>query len=139
MSAVARACREAHPSTIAVAAGYADYRRFGGLDPLTIVRVARASGAQVVMLDTAIKDGLGLFDALSQDEIAGFLAAGHAAGLEVALAGSVKAKHLESLSRLGTDIIGVRGAVCSAQDRAGAIDPDLLRDLMARATPAVPA
>ena len=73
MSAVARTCREADPTLLPVAAGYADYRRFGGLDPLTIVRVARDSGAALVMLDTAVKDGTSLFDALSEAEIAGFL------------------------------------------------------------------
>ena len=45
------------------------------------------------MLDTAIKDGLGLFDALCEDEIAGFLAAGHAAGLEVAFQDHLSKAH----------------------------------------------
>jgi (5-formylfuran-3-yl)methyl phosphate synthase len=139
MSAVVRTCREAGPSVIAVAAGYADYRRFQGLDPLTIIRVARASGADVVMLDTAIKDGLGLFDALSQDELAAFVSAGHAAGLEVALAGSVKAKDLGVLRRLGSDVAGVRGAVCRGEDRGSSIDAGLVRALVAHARQPAPA
>ena len=133
MRAVVRTCREADPSLIAVAAGYADYRRFGGLDPLTIVRVARDSGADLAMLDTAIKDGASLFDALSQDEIAAFIAAAHAAGLKVALAGSVKASQLEALRRLGTDVVGIRGAVCRGHDRTTAIDAGLVREFVARA------
>jgi hypothetical protein len=133
MRAVVRTCREADPSLIAVAAGYADYRRFGGLDPLTIVRAAKDSGADLAMLDTAIKDGSSLFDALSEAEIGAFVAAAHAAGLKVALAGSVKASHLELLRRLGTDVVGIRGAVCRSHDRTTAIDAGLVREFVSRA------
>ena len=139
MSAVVRACRDAHPSATAVAAGYADYRRFQGLDPQTIVEVAQASGADVVMLDTAIKDGLGLFNALTEDELTTFVSAGHAAGLQVALAGSVKAKDVGLLRRLGSDVVGIRGAVCRGQDRARSIDAELVRAFVARATTTVAA
>ena len=117
MSAVARTCREADAALLPVAAGYADYRRFGGLDPLTIVRVARDSGAALVMLDTAVKDGASLFDALSEAEIAAFLVAARAAGLATALAGSLRAGHLGALGRLGVDVVGIRGAVCRHGDR----------------------
>ncbi len=133
MSAVARTCREADPTLMAVAAGYADYRRFGGLDPLTIVRVARDSGAALVMLDTAVKDGTSLFDALSEGEIAGFLSAAGAAGLATALAGSLRASHLDTLGRLGVDVVGIRGAVCRGGDRLTAIDAGLVKDFVARA------
>jgi uncharacterized protein (UPF0264 family) len=133
MRAVVRTCREAGPDLIAVAAGYADYRRFGGLDPLTIVRAASESGADLAMLDTAIKDGATLFDALSREEIAAFVSAAHAAGLKVALAGSVKAEHLALLRALGTDVVGIRGAVCRSFDRTTAIDAGLVRDFVARA------
>ena len=133
MSAVARTCREADPALLPVAAGYADYRRFGGLDPQTIVRVAAASGAALVMLDTAIKDGATLFDALDEAELATFAAAGRTAGLGVALAGSLGLRHLATLRRIGADIIGLRGAVCRGGDRRGAIDPQLVRDFVIQA------
>jgi (5-formylfuran-3-yl)methyl phosphate synthase len=133
MSAVARTCREADPTLLPVAAGYADYRRFGGLDPLTIVRVARDSGASLVMLDTAVKDGASLFDALSEAEIADFLAAARVAGLATALAGSLRASHLRALGRLGVDVVGIRGAVCRHGDRLTAIDAGLVQDFVARA------
>ena len=133
MSAVARTCREADPALLPVAAGYADYRRFGGLDPLTIVRVARDSGAALVMLDTAVKDGASLFDALSEAEIAAFLVAARAAGLATALAGSLRAGHLGALGRLGVDVVGIRGAVCRHGDRLTQIDAGLVKDFVARA------
>ena len=133
MTAVVRSCREAGPLPLPVAAGYADYRRFQGLDPLTIVRVARDSGAAVVMLDTAIKDGTTLFEPLGETEIRGFLGAARRAGLTTALAGSLQAGQLGLLGRLGVDIIGIRGAVCRNGDRRGVIDAMLVRDFMARA------
>lgn len=133
MGAVVRSCRDTARRPIAVAAGYADYRRFGGLDPLSIVRVARDSGASVVMLDTAIKDGTTLFDALTEAEAAIFLAAARRAGLATALAGSLNLGHLRLLGRLQVDIIGVRGAVCQASDRGAKIQTGLVTDFVARA------
>jgi uncharacterized protein (UPF0264 family) len=133
MCAVTRTCRETDAALLPVAAGYADYRRFGGLDPQTIVRVARDSDAALVMLDTAIKDGATLFDALDEADLAGFASAARAAGLGVALAGSVGLRHLVALRRIGADVIGIRGAVCRGGDRRGAIDAGLVKDFIARA------
>ena len=133
MRAVSRTCRETDAALLPVAAGYADYRRFGGLDPQTIVRVARDSDAALVMLDTAIKDGATLFDALDEAELAAFASAARAAGLGVALAGSVGLRHLAALRRVGADVIGIRGAVCRGGDRRGTIDAALVKDFIARA------
>ncbi|HZT18655.1 MAG TPA: (5-formylfuran-3-yl)methyl phosphate synthase [Dongiaceae bacterium] len=133
MCAVVRSCREADAGVVAVAAGYADYRRFGGLDPAIILRVARDSGADVAMLDTAVKDGASLFDALAVDELEAFVAGAHAAGLQAALAGSIRAGHLENLRRIGADVVGIRGAVCRGHDRGAAIDAGLLAAFVARA------
>lgn len=131
MSAVRRTCREYDSRIRVVAAGYADYRRFDGLDPQTLVEVARQSGCDVVMVDTAIKDGSTLFDHLSRDEIAGFVRQGHEAGLEVALAGSVKQEHVPMLAEMRTDIVGIRGAVCPKSDRTGSIDAGRVRTFVA--------
>jgi uncharacterized protein (UPF0264 family) len=133
MQAVVRTCRESGRRVTAVAAGYADHRRFGGLDPQMIVRVAAASGADLAMLDTAVKDGSTLFDALSQEELAAFVGAARAAGLQVALAGSLRRAHLAALRRLAPDVIGIRGAVCRGQDRAAAIDAGLIEAFVAEA------
>jgi uncharacterized protein (UPF0264 family) len=133
MQAVVRTCRESGRVVTAVAAGYADHRRFGGLDPLTIVRVAAESGADVAMLDTAIKDGTTLFQALAPDELAGFVRAAHAADLQVALAGALRLDDLAALRRLGPDVVGIRGAVCRGQDRGATIDAGLVSAFVAAA------
>jgi hypothetical protein len=133
MAAVRRTCHDYDPGIIVVAAGYADYRRFGGLDPLTLVKVAKDAQCNLVMVDTAIKDGKTLFDAMSEEEITQFVDAAHQAGLEVALAGSVKREHLPVVRRTGADVVGIRGAVCQGADRTTTIDAGLVRAFMEEA------
>jgi uncharacterized protein (UPF0264 family) len=131
MKAVVRACKDYDPQIIVVAAGYADYRRFGGIDPQTVVRAGRDAGSDLVMVDTAIKDGTTLFDALTYGEIEEFIGLAHARRLQVALAGSIRFEHLDQLRRLAPDIIGVRGCVCSGSDRTSRIEAHLVRRFVA--------
>ncbi len=115
MKAVTRACKDYEPATIVAAAGYADYRRFGGIDPETVASACHRAGADLVMLDTAIKDGKTLFDALSNDELEDFVAAARERALAVALAGSIGMRHIDRLRQLNPDVVGVRGCVCSGR------------------------
>lgn len=124
MRAVVRSCKEFDRSITVVTAGYADYQRFGGLSPEVLVEIAARSESDMVMVDTFIKDGKSLFDALSDEQLEKFVSSAHACGLKVALAGSVRAEHLEALARIGADVVGVRGAVCGAYDRSTTIDPE---------------
>ncbi len=133
MRGVAKAAAMINPDINVVAAGYADYRRFGGLEPDDLLKAAGDANCQVVMVDTAIKDGKSLFDAMTIDELADFVAAGHKRGMLVALAGSVKTEHLETLHELGPDIVGIRGVVCSKADRTTGIQLKLVREFMKEA------
>jgi uncharacterized protein (UPF0264 family) len=127
MRAVCEACKDAERAVRVVAAGYADYRRFGGIAPDVVLEAATLAGCDGAMLDTAFKDGPTLFDALTEAELAAFVTRGRALGLEIALAGSVGVAHVDALRDLGTDIVGVRGAVCGAGDRRGAIAVERVR------------
>lgn len=128
MRGVVRTVKENKPEALVVASGYADAHRVGSINPLAIPYVAAESGAHVAMVDTAIKDGSTLFDHLTIEQCAEFVRRGHERGLIVALAGSVKAKHLPELARIGTDIVGIRGAVCEGGDRNnGTIKPELIQ------------
>lgn len=133
MRGVVRACRDVNPAVTVVTAGYADYRRFDGLSPEMLVQIATGSGSDMVMMDTLIKDGKTLFDALTVEELTRFVSSAHEAGLKVALAGSVRAEHLEQLAATGVDVVGVRGAVCGAYDRSTSIDPEKAKQFIARA------
>jgi (5-formylfuran-3-yl)methyl phosphate synthase len=117
MNSVRQSVHLIDKSALVVASGYADYRRFGGVSYMEVVRAAKDANCDVVMLDTAIKDGTNLFDAMNNKELRAFIEAAHHAGLTVALAGSIKKEHIETLYNLNVDIIGIRGAVCDASNR----------------------
>lgn len=131
MSAVVRSCKDVDPTVTVVTAGYADYLRINGLSPVQLVEIARRSESDMVMLDTFIKDGKNLLDALSEKEITEFVAEAHKYGLKVALAGSVRAEHMPFLAATGVDVVGVRGAVCSSNDRSTSINPAKCREFIA--------
>ena len=84
------------PGAVVVAAAYADARRVAHapLAPELLPRVARAAGVGCCLLDTAVKDGRGLLDWLAPDALASLVAEAHAAGLQVALAGALRAEDL---------------------------------------------
>ncbi|MCX4094656.1 (5-formylfuran-3-yl)methyl phosphate synthase [Nocardia sp. alder85J] len=127
MRGVRRAVKEYNPDALVVASGYADAHRVGCISPLAVPYIAEQSGSDVAMLDTAIKDGRSLFDHLPVDVCARFVELAHEAELLAALAGSVKIEHLAALTAIGTDIVGVRGAVCEGGDRnRGRIRPQLI-------------
>lgn len=123
MNAVRRAVRMVGDDTLVVAAGYADYRRFDGVSTLDVVAAARDAKCDLVMVDTAIKDGKDLFDALTYAELEVFVNTAHEAGMKVALAGSIGIQHAPILFDLMPDVIGVRAAVCEGPDRGTRISP----------------
>jgi len=128
MRTVQRAVRMGNPNARAVAAGFADWRRFNGLSTTDLVVAAKTADVDVVLIDTAIKDGSNLFDAMSLDELAEFVGLCREADIMCALAGSIKEQHLDDLAKIGPDLTGVRGALCSNQkDRTSVIDPERTR------------
>ncbi len=57
-----------------------------------LVAAARRAGVSGCLLDTAIKDGRGLLSWLDAGALAGLVAEAHGAGLEIALAGELRAR-----------------------------------------------
>jgi uncharacterized protein (UPF0264 family) len=132
MRGVVRAVKDYNPDAVVVAAGYADAHRIGCVNPLALPSIARQAGCDGAMLDTAIKDGTALFDHLTRETCGEFVARCHESGMFAALAGSVQVAHLADLTAIGTDIVGIRGAVCQDGDRnAGRIQPHLIREFRA--------
>jgi uncharacterized protein (UPF0264 family) len=121
------------PGTVVVAAAYADARRIAHapLAPELLPHVARAAGIGVCLLDTAVKDGRGLLEWLSADELTSLVAAAHATGLQVGLAGALRAEDLPVVRAAGADIAGVRSAACSNGQRSGPLDAARVRALRA--------
>jgi (5-formylfuran-3-yl)methyl phosphate synthase len=121
------------PGVVVVAGAYADARRVAHepLAPELLPRVARAAGVGVCLLDTAVKDGRGLLDWLSADELTSLVADAHDVGLEVALAGALRAEDLPVIRAAGADIVGVRSAACDDGRRSGPLEAARVRALRA--------
>jgi uncharacterized protein (UPF0264 family) len=125
--AVLRAVREAIDGGAAViAAAYADAERVAGrpLPPGDVVEAARRAGVGGCLLDTALKDGRGLFEWLTPEALEALVGAGHAAGLEMALAGALRAEDLGLVRATGADIAGVRAAACRDGRRTAPLDAE---------------
>jgi uncharacterized protein (UPF0264 family) len=117
MQNVVKAAKIQNSCIKVVAVGFADADRAGALHPFLIPGIAQASGCDVAMLDTAVKDGKNLFDFVDFSRLKAFVDECHSYGLQAALAGSIKKQHLLDLYKTGVDIIGLRGAVCTNEDR----------------------
>ncbi len=119
----------AFPTVAVIAAGYADAARAGTLDPRLLPRIAGTAGVAGCLLDTAIKDGRGLFDFLAPETLRSLAEEAHAAGLLFALAGALREQDLPLVRDLGADVAGVRSAACRDGRRAGPLDPERVRRL----------
>lgn len=130
MKQLTRAVSEYNDKIKVVVAGYADFKRFGTIDPILIPEVAIESNADVAMVDTGIKDGKNLFDFMSRQQLEKFIEIGSKKGITIALAGSIKKEHIPELKEIGPDIIGLRGAACEANDRVnGKIRVELVKEI----------
>jgi (5-formylfuran-3-yl)methyl phosphate synthase len=129
-----RAVREALDGGATVIAGaYADAERVPGgpLPPAAVVAAARQGGVGGCLLDTAVKDGRGLFDWLTARRLEALVAEGHAAGLEMALAGALRLEDLSLVRATGADIAGVRAAACRDGRRTAPLDAERIGRLRA--------
>lgn len=103
------------------------------LDLALVPAMARA-GFAAVMLDTADKAAPALPELVNRSVLVDCIARGHAFGLRVGLAGSLRLRHIPGLLALGPDILGFRGLLCHMGARCGTLDPVAL----ARVRAAVP-
>lgn len=115
---VVKAAKEAKSSIKVVAAGFADADRVGSINPLYIPQVTWEAGADVAMLDTAVKDGKSLLYFLKPNQLKTFVIESQNFGLKTALAGSLRKEDLPKICTLSADIVGLRGAACTNFDRA---------------------
>jgi (5-formylfuran-3-yl)methyl phosphate synthase len=122
---IVRAVKEFDARKKVVASAYSDFKP---VSPMELPAAAKKAGADVVMVDTAVKDGRSTFEFMSEDDLRDFISLGHRQGLDVAIAGTIGFQHLNMLKRLEPDIIGVRGIVCGG-DRKSCIRADLVEQL----------
>lgn len=130
LTKITRAVKDYDATKKIVASGYSDYERINSISPLLLPEVAAEAGVDVVMVDTAIKDGKSTFEFMDEKKLKKFTDLAHEYGLENAIAGSLKFEDLPTLERISPDIIGVRGMVCGG-DRRTAIQQELVEKLAA--------
>ena len=91
MDKVVKTVKDHNQNIKIVVAGYADRVRMkSSPEFLSLPTIAAKSGADIVMLDTYIKDGKGLFDFLKTDQLKLFKTKAKEFGLDVALAGNLR-------------------------------------------------
>ncbi|WXG42413.1 MAG: (5-formylfuran-3-yl)methyl phosphate synthase [Candidatus Freyarchaeum deiterrae] len=118
---VVRSVKDYNPNIKVVIAGYADAHKINAIDPSLIPQITSEAGADVAMVDTAIKDGEGLLDLWSWDTVENFVKEAHDKNVLVALAGSIKKVELPLIRDFGADVVGIRGAACEKSNRQGKI------------------
>jgi hypothetical protein len=133
MHEICQAVRVVFPDVKVIAAAYADASRAGTLDPGLLPAIASQSGADGMLIDTAIKDGHTLFDFLSPVRLREIGREAHAAGLLYGLAGSLREEDLRTVRNLGADVVGIRSAACRDRQRSGPLDPERVARLIALA------
>ena len=91
----------------------------------SLLPVLADNGFAGAMLDTADKSAGRLTTVLSSDRLTEFVRVAAANGLSAGLAGSLQRGDIAGLARLGADVLGFRGALCTS-GRASGLDPKLL-------------
>ena len=123
------AARLAHRPGGLIAVGYADAARVGALSWTLLPEIAQAARITGCMIDTAVKDGQGLFHHCDAPALAHWLQTCRDAGLLCALAGALRAADLPMLRRLRPDVAGFRSAACRGDRVAGRVDAALVAAL----------
>jgi len=117
MTNIVKAAKNYNPKIKVVITGYADAEKIGSIDPNLVPIIASNISADVAMIDTALKNGKALFDLLDKNQIENFINSAHKLRLKAALAGSIKISDLEKVQSLEPDILGIRGAACTNNNR----------------------
>jgi uncharacterized protein (UPF0264 family) len=131
MKNVVKAVKSYNSHIFVVGAGYADYQKVSSINPLELSEILNEAKADIVMIDTAIKDGNTLFSYFDSDTLQKFVDSAHTHGLKAALAGSLSIDHIPMLKKIHTDVIGFRTAICDNGNRvSGVLSANKVRKIM---------
>lgn len=124
-------------ATAPVAVAYADWRAAAAPAPADLLAAAAAAGCRILLVDTFDKAGAGILDPGAAARLADWIAAAHAAGMAVAVAGRIAAGDVGRAAALGADVVAVRSAVCRG-GRMGVVDRSLVAAAAAAAAGTLP-
>lgn len=107
-----------------IVAAYADHLRAESPDPALLADwvLSHRELAAGLLIDTAIKDGLGLFHWMPPDRLKDIRRRLRSTGQRLALAGSLKWEDMPNVLAIGPDLVAVRGAACAQGNRQAGID-----------------
>jgi (5-formylfuran-3-yl)methyl phosphate synthase len=114
---------------------YADFASCHAPDWTETLAAAVDLHARFLLIDTAFKNGKTLLHHYSLHQLQGMVEQAAARRIGLALAGSLRLQDLASLSGMGAEWLGVRGAVCDAGSRSGPIQREKLEQAVAMLRP----
>jgi uncharacterized protein (UPF0264 family) len=118
-----------------VPAAYADSERSEAPSLHEVASFVIEYGFPILLIDTYIKDGRGLFDWVSAKDLEHLTDKLRKHKIDLALAGSLTINDLPRIEAIGPAWLAVRGAVCRAGARTNAIDAQRVRELKLAMTP----
>lgn len=110
-----------------IPAAYADYSRVGGPGIEELLTLAIETRRPYFLIDTAIKDGRSLLNWCSASELSRIIERCHQHGIGLAIAGSLRLDDLPIVKELRPDVVAIRGAACTNDDRQSVLDPQRIR------------
>ena len=113
-----------------VAVAYADAELAKSPPWIEVLEAGQESGCRVLLVDTYDKSAGGLLDWVSRPQLQQLRELTHAAGLELALAGSLTRLQVVELLEWQPDYIAVRSAACRGQ-RSGDLSRECIEQLVA--------
>lgn len=125
-----RRLAEVSPGCQAVAVAYADWQRAQAPSPDDVLTLAAKLRLGAFLIDTWKKDGSTALDWLTLEEIKQLRVRCRAAGVPIALAGSLGPTEIQKLLPLRPNWFAVRGAVCQGRRRGGVLDEGKVRGLV---------
>ncbi len=114
-----------------IAVAYGDHKRVGAPAVDDVIDFALHHDVAGVLIDTAVKDGRGLWHWCA-DELPRWIRLVRDAGRSIALAGALHGEAFDRVAAMGPNIIAVRGAACRDGERAATIDADRIASLKHR-------
>ncbi len=121
MKNVVKAVKSFNPEIFVVGAGFADFQKVNSINPLELPEILHEANADIVMIDTAIKDGHTLFSYFDESSLRKFVDSAHEFKIQAALAGSLSINHIPFLKKIHTDVIGFRTAICDNGNRVSGV------------------
>jgi Uncharacterized protein conserved in archaea, COG1891 len=73
-----------------IAATFADSHLYGGIDPKLVVKLAKESASDGILIDTLTKDGRNLFDFMDEQTLRALVLEAKESGLSTALSGALR-------------------------------------------------